>query len=228
MHPFVLAVALAGGPTDVAWLRDLPGVQAEVLVSCPLPKCRIIHLADLRWMPRSAFIQTLPTHACLSEESIDDAYERYLKRVERVQLEQKDVLAFLAQHGLRRVLVEGLTVDRMDDFQLVLSLIEDLPDHDPRRRQLVLRFGAAARLTLSREAAVHPLDATELLEAGDAEAVTEDRVRKAIAAGGTVVLILDGSSDLSESVRRLGDGRVELVKVTPRAWRPRPEDSYRR
>jgi hypothetical protein len=90
-------------------------------------------------------------------------------------------------------------------------------------------FGAAGRLLATGELSeVLPLDDAGLLD--DANPVTPDgrvaldkgrlrarqdaQVRLASKGGGVSLIVLGGSHDLSQSVRRLGHGRCEYVRVT--------------
>jgi hypothetical protein len=90
-------------------------------------------------------------------------------------------------------------------------------------RQLV-EYGAAARFALADEVEVLPLDDEELLEQAKPqqgkvdpaknEARHDAQVKAALDSGPCALLILGGGHDLTASVRRLGKGKVEYVRVT--------------
>jgi len=91
------------------------------------------------------------------------------------------------------------------------------------RRQL-LEYGAAARPALAGEVEVLPLDDEERLEQAKppkgkldpakVEARHDAQVKAALDSGPCALLILGGGHDLTASVRRLGKGKVEYVRVT--------------
>jgi hypothetical protein len=98
----------------------------------------------------------------------------------------------------------------------------------------VLRFGATGqRSAASSSPAVLPLDDAELLDASrpisgkgevkaDAEKIRarEDaQVRAALKGGPVAVIVLGGAHNLTESVRRVGGGAVEYLRVTTRGYR---------
>lgn len=95
-----------------------------------------------------------------------------------------------------------------------------------------LEYGAAGRLMGRGLFAVLPLDDADLLEGANpvrpggtvrfdhdrVEARHDGQVRRALAAGPCAVLVLGGAHDLSASVRRLGDGTTEYIRVTPKRY----------
>src|SRR5262249_5014880 len=105
-------------------------------------------------------------------------------------------------------------------------------------RHDVLRFGAAGRLLVAREIeAVLPLDDAELLDrarpvAGGEVKPDPERVkarqdaqaRAALKSGPVAVIVLGGSHDLSESVRALGRGSCEYLRVTTKRYREGTEE----
>src|SRR5262249_6484610 len=116
-----------------------------------------------------------------------------------------------------RVKKPVLTIDRQVD-ELVRG----------HSRQLV-EYGAAARLALADEVEVLPLDDEGLLEQAEPmegnldptknEAGHDAEVKVALDSGPFALLILGGGHDLSASVRRLGKGRVEYMRVTTARYR---------
>lgn len=133
--------------------------------------------------------------------------------------------------GLREMLA---TMDPMSESHAKVKKIEaemaDLIDqHDLR----LLEYGAAGRLLAAKEIEqVHPLDDADLLDRAkpitpsgvklDTERVAarEDaQVKAVMAKGGFGLIVLGGSHDLSDSVRRLGQGRCEYIRVTTRRFK---------
>jgi hypothetical protein len=100
-------------------------------------------------------------------------------------------------------------------------------------RRRLLEYGAAVQLEVAHEVEVMPLDDRDLLEG--AKPVERDgkmqpdparleerhdgQVKAAMKSGACSFLILGGDHDLSESVRRLGGGTVEYVRVTTRRFK---------
>ncbi len=164
-------------------LRQLPGVvDVEVLVAAPKANRRIIHLRDWHHVPRDRFALDV------GKPLTDADYAEHLLQVELVQVEQAAVLECLVRHhGLRRVLVEGLTPKGVAAFEeVVASLREeggDLADLEKQqgksaaidrevqgllqehRRRLVV-YGSVARLAGGKFEPL-PLDDDALLDAAD-------------------------------------------------------------
>jgi hypothetical protein len=95
-------------------------------------------------------------------------------------------------------------------------------------RRRLLEYGAAVQLEIAHLVEVLPLDDGDLLERakpferdGKMEpeparlgARHDGQVEEALKSGAVSFIILGGDHDLSESVRRLGGGKVEYVRVT--------------
>jgi hypothetical protein len=104
-------------------------------------------------------------------------------------------------------------------------------ESDHRRR--LLEYGAAGRLAMLGEVEVLPLDDADLLEGAKparpdgvvhldparVKARHDGHVRRAFASGPCPVLVLGGSHDLSASVRGLGGGKAEYIRVTTRRFK---------
>lgn len=215
-------------------LRRLPGVvDVEILVAPKDPTHRLIHVRDYHYVPRSLFALDMrqALGKDLTEKELDDLYREHLCDVELVQLEQEGLLRCLVRgHGLRRVLVEGLTPRGVEGYRLALSILKDV---NPPLRELTLKYGASGRLAMTGEVEALPLDDDVNLEA--AKPVRPDgtvrvdpkrlrvrhdgQVRAALKAGPVSVLVLGGSHDLSRSVRRIGQGTTEYIRVTTKKCR---------
>jgi hypothetical protein len=87
----------------VALLRGLPGVaRVDVAPAAAKPTARIVHLLDFHFVPRNLF--AVDFKEANRRDLTDADWQRILLSVEMVQAEQA-----AAHHGLRQVLVEGLT-----------------------------------------------------------------------------------------------------------------------
>jgi hypothetical protein len=94
-------------------LRRLPGVtKVEVLVRADRPKRRIIHVRDWHAVPRDLYGADLKAQGARewTEAELDVRHLELLLEAALMQHEQLALLRCLARrHGLKRVLVEGLT-----------------------------------------------------------------------------------------------------------------------
>lgn len=94
-----------------------------------------------------------------------------------------------------------------------------------------LPYGAVGRLVMRGRIEVEPLDAdllerakpvrpdgTVRLDAVAVEARHDGQVKRALAAGPCAVLVLGGGHDLSASIRRLGGGTTEYIRLTPKQY----------
>jgi hypothetical protein len=251
---------LAASAADI--LRQLPGVaDVEVLVRTPKASHRIIHLRDWHFVPRDMFALDVRQQVFrpVTDEEIDRLYQKFLLEVELVQIEQETILRSLAKHhGLRQVLVEGLTPRSVAAYREILEALRDMneslsglkkaraelrsdaPTIDERikemelgQRKLLLEYGSAVKLEMEGKLKLQPLDDGELLEqakpvAKDGKLKVENakrqarhdaQVKAALASGPCSFIVLGGKHDLSESVRRLGGGVTEYVRVTTRRYR---------
>jgi hypothetical protein len=174
---------------------------------------------------------------------VQDEQMRTIRRlgIRRVFIEgltQKDLPAFkeivrvvgdIDQHEVPRLR------SLLADYREMGENTEEIEGLLNQHRVRLLEFGAAARLLMSGELAeVLPLDDADLLD--QANPVTPDgqvkhdrdrvraredaMVRAVLERKGIVVIILGGNHDLSGSVRRLGQGRVDYVRVTTQAYPP--------
>lgn len=119
----------------------------------------------------------------------------------------------------------GLDPRPADIDQQIETMARDL-------RERSLEYGAGGRLAGRGVIEVLPLDDADLLEgakpirpdgtvrfdADRVEARHDGQVRRALAAGPVAVLVLGGAHDLSASVRRLGDGTTEYIRLTPKRY----------
>jgi hypothetical protein len=186
-----------GSITDLATdaaalLRQLPGVEnVEVLVTCPKPTHRIVHLRDWHWVDRDTLASEWAHDLgrSLRPEELDLRYEEALLQVELVQRELLTVLGCLVRHHcLNRLLAEAVTSQGVDHFHEQVALlrktdqglarllkqraelggkVEDLDRelaglmHGHHRR--VLEFGVAGRLAIDQAADVLPLEDEQLV-----------------------------------------------------------------
>jgi hypothetical protein len=242
-------------------LRQLSGVgEVEVLVAAAHPSHRIIHIRDWHLVPRDLYAIDLRQAAGrpLGDQEVADRYQELLREVDAVQQDQELILDALAtRHGLRRVLVEGLTPEGVANYRAILAGFKGLedrlaqlregavtpggraPDVDQQiekmardLREKTLEYGAAGRVWMRGLVDVLPLDDADLLDAANpvradgtvrldparVEARHDGQVRRALARGPVAVLVLGGAHDLSASVRRVGGGATEYVRLTPKRY----------
>lgn len=130
-----------------------------------------------------------------------------------------------------RSLIDGSTGGTKEKAQAIEAQLVMLLDNHKYR---LLEMGAAGRLLISSELEdVLPLEDGEVLE--KAKPVTpsggveldpvkvevrhDAQVKHAMAGGPVVVIVLGGSHDLSASVRRLGGGKCEYLRLTTKRFR---------
>src|SRR5262249_19773946 len=155
------------------------------------PKHRIIHLRDWHYDLPELFAAEV-RHAAggpLSDQEVEALHLEQVLEAEMVQLEQASLLRCLVKHhGLRRVLVEGLTPKGLPtyreviaafcdtDQQLaglkaqraelkakVLSIDRDIDEMIREHRRQLLDYGASGGLVVAGEIEVLPLDDENLL-----------------------------------------------------------------
>lgn len=133
--------------------------------------------------------------------------------------------------GLREMLT---TMDpKSESHAKVNKIAAEIADMIDQHDLRFLEYGAAGRLLAANEIEqVLPLDDANLLDRAkpitpsgvklDREkiAAREDaQVKAVMATGGFGLIVLGGSHDLSDSVRRLGEGRCEYIRVTTVTYR---------
>jgi len=131
-------------------------------------------------------------------------------------------------------LIEGSTSESKEKAQAIVSqLVTMLDDHKNR----LLEMGAAGRLLISGELGdVLPLEDADALEKAKPispsgvkfdplkiEARHDAQVKAVIKEGPVAVIVLGGSHDLSASVRRLGGGNCEYLRVTRKRFKEMAE-----
>ncbi len=243
-------------------VRQLPGVvDVEVLVTASRPTRRIIHIRDWHFVPRDLYALDLrqAVGRKLADDEVEARHRELLLEVELVQLGQERLLQCLVKdHGLRRLLAEGLTPEGVPNYKEMLGVFKKIDDDLNRlkkandslkkrsgvvnrqveemardHRQRLLEYGAAGRLAMRGEIEVLPLDDAELLERAKPikpdgavevdpeklEARHDGQVKRALASGPCAVLVLGGAHDLSASVRRLGYGTTEYIRVTTKRFK---------
>jgi hypothetical protein len=148
----------------------------------------------------------------------------------------------IQHHGLRRIFAEGFTAKDLPHYGERIAVLRDMEKTQiPELRELLtkaktarhkaeitemldqhkarlLELGAAGRLLIAGEIEeVLPLDDAEALEQMDLAnwALRHDPQVKAVLDNGPFALIvLGGAHDLGDSVRRLGGGHCEYIRVT--------------
>lgn len=231
LNSCLIAALTTTGPTPDE-MQALPGVASvEVAVRADDPPVRIVHILDWHHVPREDFAADMrDALGEVNDEQIDEAYAKHLDRVEAVQKAQRSILAaFAERHGVQAVYIEGLT-------EVDLALFEMLVGVHRRRggREFGLRIGPAGQLVAEGKLKrVLPVEEVGALKAAnpvsdDGEVRIDEKLQQAredavvrhlLKARGLAVVVLGGGHDLRDSVRRLGDGRCEYVRVWPKGVR---------
>lgn len=110
-------------------LRQLPGVSdVEVVPASSPPTHRVIHLRDWHYVPRDLFdLDTPQPNSRASKRERNALHRAFLLEVELVQLEQATLLRCLVKHhGLRRVLVEGITSEGLPAFRDIIGSLREM------------------------------------------------------------------------------------------------------
>jgi len=225
LNSCLIAALTAAGPTPDE-MKAMPGVATvEVAVQADNPTLRIVHILDWHHVPRDAFAADMrDALGEVEDEQIDEAYAKHLDRVEDVQKAQRAILPALAQrHGVRAVYIQGPTEGDVALFEMLVGVYR-------RRggRELGLRVGAAGQLVAEGKLKrVLPIEDAGALKAANPvsedgevrvdeklqEAREDAMVRRLLKVRGLAVVVLGGGHDLSDNVRRLGDGRCEYVRL---------------
>jgi hypothetical protein len=128
-------------------LRQLPGVAGvEVVPASGKPARRLIHLRDFHYVPRDLFALELRGQGTITEEEMDLRYQEHLLEVELVQLEHLALLRCLARrHGLRRVFVEGITPEGVNNFREMVAALKKVDTDLNEQLQEVQRLLQGAK-----------------------------------------------------------------------------------
>jgi hypothetical protein len=104
-------------------LRACPGVvHVDVPLSRPTPRKRIVHFLDWHFVDRQL----------LAEVDGRTDWDTFLLEVEATQIDQAAAMEFLARHhGLKQVLVEGLTEADMPLLPDKIAHLREAEEHQP-------------------------------------------------------------------------------------------------
>jgi hypothetical protein len=241
-------------------LRSMPEVDnVEVLVPCPSPTVRLVHIRDWHFVDKDLLIADLKTTTKkdLSDAEADELYAKHLNDVTEITIEQERILSALIERDLTAVFAEGLTYKNLTAFRQTIDQMADIQggidrlksqlaglkappdaiknqvtDMERDYRAEYLRFGASGFLAAKKLLRVLPTDDGVLFERAKpvapdgavrldmaaTEAWHDAIVREIMNREGTALLIL-GGRDLSDSVKRVGGGKVEYVRVTTKKYR---------
>ncbi|MEQ8789894.1 MAG: hypothetical protein RIC55_26605 [Pirellulaceae bacterium] len=134
-----------------AVVMALPGVDHfdHHSASTNPPTHRVIHICDWHFVSFDDYAADLRSQeASLTAAEIDASYTDFLGQVERVQVEQMDLLRELIKHhGVERVFVEGLTEPDMPVFDARIQAMRKMEAELPEiRRRRDAALGEMARL----------------------------------------------------------------------------------
>jgi hypothetical protein len=161
----------------------------------------------------------------------------YKERIEGLRaMEREEIGPLRKQRADARGLMKEMEANgrrETENFQQASGLEAEIAGMLWQHRKRLLELGAAGRLLIAGDIKeVLPLDDAELLEKAnpttggrvkfDQAKVAARRdaiVRAATRREGVAVIILGGGHNLSDSVRRVGGGRCEYIRVTTRRFR---------
>jgi hypothetical protein len=138
----------------------------------------------------------------------------------------KEIVAALRDMDGQVAEMQKMRAKLKDDAAAIDEMVRD-------HRRRLLEYGAAVQLEVAHQVEVLPLDDGDLLERAkpvarngkmqpdpaSREARHDVQVKAAMKSGACSFIILGGDHDLSESVRRLGGGAVEYVRVTTSSYK---------
>jgi hypothetical protein len=219
-------------------LRQLPGVvQIEVAVRADEPAHRIVHLRDYHYVPKDLYDGG--SYAEFLQQV--DAVQQEQMALLRCLIEHHGVQRIFAEgltskdlpHYKERIAgLRDMEKTQIPELRELLArarterqraeIVGMLDEHKTR----LLELGAAGRLLIAGELDnVLPLDDLETLD--QAKSLTpatlaarhDAQVKTVLDQGPFALIVLGGAHDLSDSVRRLGAGRCEYIRVTTRRFR---------
>jgi hypothetical protein len=223
-------------------------VQVEVAVRAEQPTHRIVHLRDWHFVPRDLYAldsndepyeQFLQKVDAVQQEQMTLLRclirDRGLRRVFAEGMTAED----LPHYKERIAVLRDMEQNQIPELRALLTrtktakhkaeIVDMLDQHKAR----LLELGAAGRLLIAGEIdGVLPLDDAEALDRAkpitpDGKFLMDDaklaarhdaQVRAVLDAGPMAIIVLGGAHDLSDSVRRLGGGRCEYIRVTTRRF----------
>lgn len=149
-------------------------------------------------------------------------------------MEQTQVPELRQQLEAARELKRGMTAtgkEKTERFEQTVAIEREIVEMLEQHQHRLLEMGAAGRLLIAGEIEeVLPLDDADWLEQAkpitpsgmirfDKEKIMarqDAQVKAALRHGPFALIILGGAHDLSDSVKRLGDGRCQYIRVTTR------------
>lgn len=238
-----LPLMTAKPPSPMA-MKELPCVQDVKVIRDGQPKHRIIHILDWHHVEKGLFILDLEQtrKKKLTKEQAEKEYASFLADLQRIQVEQLEVLRFLCP---KAVFSEGLSKEQVRDYRKSITLsgklIRDLEERLPKEtdpetkalwhilleseRESLLRLGVPAKFSLESGTPVLPLEDAALFAA--AKPIKDDKIvfdankvqarRDAIVrqclTRKTAVIVLGMSHDLTDNLRRIAKTDFEYVRV---------------
>lgn len=218
----------------------LDGTPAVAKVDDPVKGTRtLIHIRDWHWVPYDYIEAELPDNT--PSEKVAATYVTHLEQVRQVQEEQFTILKKLLDVEDIALFREGLTPDIQPAYRTVSQALWRRHPRIPEvgdelfKRPNVLSLGTPGRLlarglvkqvhaadTDATLALTNPLLADGTLRKVPPNAIEEREdhiVRRVLQTDRNAIVILGGAHDLSDNIRRLGNGRLGLITVTTRAYR---------
>ena len=222
-------------------LKNSPEV-VNVEKTIDAPRC-IIHIRDWHWVPYEYVSAELPEDT--PSEVVAATYVRHLNEVREIQDEQFTLLKRLIDRDVTTIYREGLTPDIQPVYRTLSQVLwkrhEQIPEVGDElfKRPNVLSLGVPGRLIAKGHLkTVHAADTDETLALtdplqndgrlrevtqSDIEKREDHMVRQMLKHQGHCIIILGGAHDLTDNVKRLGNGNTGLIVVTTRAFRKHDE-----
>lgn len=237
------SLALCDDSDLISQLRKL--TEVHTVTATPIkspPKQIVIHLLNWHFVSKEDFSTDLSdsSDGKLSETDIEKRYLEFLKDVEAIQKEQKQILRFLIKYyKVRSVYMEGLSKKNQSAFNSFIKTLREfeVPEGDDafdlflkeQYRRDLMQMGAAAQLLINRRLeSILPLENAEAFEAANpvgkdgkirfdekAEEKREDEMVKILLKGqGMKVIVLGGGHDLKDNLERMKLDSVLYVRVS--------------
>jgi hypothetical protein len=245
---FAVPFALCDDSDLPTQLRKLPSVHSVTSTpSKSKPKQIIIHLLNWHFISKEDYAADLSdlSNGKLSEEEFEKRYLEFLKDVEAIQKEQKQILRYLIKHHkVQSVYMEGLTEKNLSAFSSFIKTLREfeMPEDDgafdlflkEQYRRDKLQMGAAAQLLISNELkAVLPLENAEAFESanpvskdgkirfdkGKEEKREEEMIKSLLKGQGMKVIVLGGGHDLTDNIRQMKIESVQYIRLTTNRYK---------
>lgn len=243
MSVCLIVAALLGQSPESPSIHDVLGRMpeigtVEIAVSPPNAEITLIHLRDWHYVPFDEFVTDLEIRTTAKEQR--RSFRLFLRSVDAVQREQRTILRRLMEVGFQTVFLEGLTADDERIFPLVCRSLWKGQHHQHfivdrfRDGPNCLSIRAPGQLLAENvPIKVRAADSSQTLidcnpfdPEGERREVPieakerrEDHMVSRMLETGSCIVVLGGSHDLSDNLKRLAEQKARLLVVTPKAYK---------